>query len=958
MEEKKELFNLEWLNKSITASQELKPIDFNAPLLQQAALKVLFTEQEMKTWQEQATELLGMQPGDLDALFWRSNQGNGVNYSLKDYVRNNVLKSIPTLDLFARFTNETSTVINETQKLFNSYITGNAPELPSQTMAQRVDSFSIAQWLKDTIIRVPQEAEVLSIIKQDEVLQPLRKLTASFRGRQKDLEMLSDYVDWLPKSGFLQKTRGIFRQIINWHEKPPLLITGIGGIGKSTLMAQFILQQVEHSERGRLPFINLDFDRPGISVLDPITLIYEGLRQLIQQFPDLAYLKYIRKNIKEQYFDEYRESSSRSSDRQYLYEQYLRSEQVQQFLNNLGIPILLVFDSFEEVQTRFSQTELDNFFNFLKEITEQIPRLRTVFISRSDYITKAIDFTMYPLGDFDQDAAVGFLETFGLHDTQLAIQLFKQFGGNPLTLQLAGDLIRNEQLNNKGQIENINTSNLFSKIQENRIQEQLVRRNLDHIHNDQVKKIAFPGMVVRTISPEVIREVLAVPCGLGQISIEDAQAIFEDLKRESFLLIELSDGVAFRQELRVALSDLILQEMPEKVRAIHDHAVEFYMSLPESDSIQAEFLYHALMRGDDTDIIDRYYDEQVGRYLNNSLTELPLDAYVTLASRMGVNISEDKLNRASPAAWANYLENEISRSLKSSDFPALQALFIRISTRSMEIDNVPYLLQFAKLAERVGDLELQEGILYNKLRFLQEKVRQIDFRTEKEELKQVLTYFRLILYHAEYAEEADYRERRYKKFSIFADHDDHSYIEDLFRSWSHEFSLMHNDEAQKSGYDWMDLCFTLLRRSNRERSGAAFCIRLISHSVNFLFSGSNYDDRKLSGRLKNDSRAMKQFLKYLPLAYATAVKQLIAKNADFDFMDYVYTLADFENYPYSMGGRQDIRRISNHKELEKAIKPYGKVHLKDICEPGSILVNRVDVNNFISAMNAWHPWRR
>jgi len=63
------------------------------------------------------------------------------------------------------------------------------------------------------------------------------------------------------------------------------MITGIGGAGKSTLVAKFILDQLEHNSQKKLPFVYFDFDKPGLSVSNPLELAIDALQQLSVQFP-------------------------------------------------------------------------------------------------------------------------------------------------------------------------------------------------------------------------------------------------------------------------------------------------------------------------------------------------------------------------------------------------------------------------------------------------------------------------------------------------------------------------------------------------------------------------------------------------------------------------------------------------------------------------------------------------
>ena len=106
--------------------------------------------------------------------------------------------------------------------------------------------------------------------------------------RANELQMLRDYVGVLPAASKLGSVwRFVKEQWYSLSERPPLLVYGPGGVGKSTLIAKFILDHVGSAGGPQLPFVYLDFDRPGISANSPLTLLMEAVRQLGAQFPEV-----------------------------------------------------------------------------------------------------------------------------------------------------------------------------------------------------------------------------------------------------------------------------------------------------------------------------------------------------------------------------------------------------------------------------------------------------------------------------------------------------------------------------------------------------------------------------------------------------------------------------------------------------------------------------------------------
>ena len=62
------------------------------------------------------------------------------------------------------------------------------------------------------------------------------------------------------------------------------MVYGRGGLGKSTLLAKFVLDHALDQLRP-FPFAYLDFDRAGIDASQPLQLLIEVARQVGAQFP-------------------------------------------------------------------------------------------------------------------------------------------------------------------------------------------------------------------------------------------------------------------------------------------------------------------------------------------------------------------------------------------------------------------------------------------------------------------------------------------------------------------------------------------------------------------------------------------------------------------------------------------------------------------------------------------------
>ena len=166
-----------------------------------------------------------------------------------------------------------------------------------------------------------------------------------------------------------------------------------------------------------------------------------------------------------------------------------------------------------------------------------------------------------------------------------------------------------------------------------------------------VRTLAIPGLALRRITPEVIKEVLGPSCGLGSISLGRARELFRKLRRETSLVAYDGDALVHRADVRQDVLPLLQREDPAGVASIHRHAIRFYS---KNDSIvdRTEELYHRLALGQATATLDRRWDDEAGARLDAALDELPAVGQVYLASRLGFQADPAALRAADDEAWA------------------------------------------------------------------------------------------------------------------------------------------------------------------------------------------------------------------------------------------------------------------------------------------------------------------
>lgn len=194
------------------------------------------------------------------------------------------------------------------------------------------------------------------------------------------------------------------------------------------------------------------------------------------------------------------------------------------------------------------------------------------------------------------------------------------------------------------------------------IQGQLFGRILNHVSDERVRRVASPGLVLRRVNARIIFEVLNEPCALGLTSIEDANVVFEELRRETSLVsVDDADGdLVHRQDLRQVMLKLLVTSAPAQVESIRRRAIDWY-SHQTGRRAKAEEIYHRLHLGewvDERELRDREVRSSVGA----ALVEFPAAVQRRLAT-IGFDVPADVLERATAEERAASLAAQIEERL-------------------------------------------------------------------------------------------------------------------------------------------------------------------------------------------------------------------------------------------------------------------------------------------------------
>jgi hypothetical protein len=582
------------------------------------------------------------------------------------------------------------------------YLRQEAPPLERQSLEELDATRQVAVWLGGVVKGVPTEDEVNARAAYLKLLEPFEVIAGDnvFRGRKRELDELRSYIGVVSPESVMKRLRGLFR----WAEperQPAVSISGPGGVGKSALVARFMLEHTRLREDARVPFGYLDFNRASLDVGDPLALCIELLHQLDIQFPGDGRFADIRDRAIEQWGDGTKvpPESRLAAARDVLGDVLERMRSV------LGPrPYVVVLDTFEEIQYR-GEARAFPLWDMLAKVQGRAPFLRVVVAGRAP--VESLRLAGKPprqivLGELDDESAMAFLKTQGILDRKLQVKLVLTFGRVPLSLKLVASLADRTPGGAAALLDPAATGGSLVAASDELIQGQLYERILDHIANEQVRRLAHPGLVLRRINPSVILEVLNEPCGLGIRTIKQAEGLFEQLQRETSLVsVDSSDGdLVHRGDLRRVMLKLLIASAPAQVEEIRRRAVAWYSRQPDRRG-RAEELYHRLHLGEWVDD-KKLGDREVRSSIQAAIEEFPLQVQLRLAT-LGFEVPPEVREHATREQRDASLASQIEELLPYGPSSEGQAQAIFASAQADLRRGSPLFRAGARIAAQRGD---------------------------------------------------------------------------------------------------------------------------------------------------------------------------------------------------------------------------------------------------------------
>lgn len=434
-------------------------------------------------------------------------------------------------------------------------------------------------------------------------------------------------------------------QFVRDDNPPTLVLTGLGGAGKSALLARVAEEAVRDSkataDRPQIIPCMIDFDLPGVdpsdhALLDSLVAKQVGLRLGADAF-DL-----VEKGRRELYRNRVLSSdagglqSSHSSSRQRSERSVLMAvtEAIEHFARPSPV-LLLMLDTAEEVPA-LALSRLGQWFGGLHSRIGSSAKLRTVVSGRlfdaaaqkwAGVFDAARTITLDAL---DEGEARDLLVVHGLSERDakrlLRVELLPR---RPLELTLLAHVVRYQGIS---AIEDLQKDLRAGGKVADRLFAGLVYKRILLRVSEDIRAIAHPGLVLQYITPQILIDVLYPALNLGRLALSDARSLLDKLASYTWLAYREGDKVWHRKDLResVLLAMLGQSKEHENIARIHQYAIKYFERNEQSE----DAVYHRLMLwGSDQNAIDPPSLEQIRRHagtLGQRMAELPKSAAVLL----------------------------------------------------------------------------------------------------------------------------------------------------------------------------------------------------------------------------------------------------------------------------------------------------------------------------------------
>jgi hypothetical protein len=544
---------------------------------------------------------------------------------------------------------------------------GDLGNSPRSELAAALTARQRLRLVPDLPPSVPTIADLERRVSLAELLEPLRLLIGAeggwdgvtprsdrFVGRQNELALLRGFVDELSSQSIgesLRRLTASAASAFGLSEKPNLrLVQADGGLGKSALLAKFVLDHAL-DQKNPFPFAYLDFDSAALDPNQPNQLLIEMARQVGLQFPSSqpdfsALLDDIRQDR--------RQSSPAVTSSVDIRDPFANFVEILRKHATLGTrAFLLILDTLEVVQ--WNPMAVDRIASILYEFRAKgLVELRVVASGRADIpelraaaglSTPDYNIQLRPLSVDEavemanrlgkaaiktgwdvawSRAIVGDAGRTGLLTTvKRVLSTREDVRREPLTVRVAVDLVLQvDPSQREGVVAEI--KELSDNSQASLAARLYQRRIVSHVRNSNARKLAWPGLVLRRVTPEIAKNLLAPLCKLAPEHVDDA---YQALAKEVWMVIPAGDGLKHRPDLRSRMLPLMRASDPELFETTARAAVDYFGRLREGNrEDRAEWIYQRFLIGSDINDVAADITPEILPKLAGAAEDFPQDS--------------------------------------------------------------------------------------------------------------------------------------------------------------------------------------------------------------------------------------------------------------------------------------------------------------------------------------------
>lgn len=357
-------------------------------------------------------------------------------------------------------------------------------------------------------------------------------------------------------------------------------VSGLPGIGKSAL-----IEEVAYRLTDRFNGLNvrIDFDRAGLDILDIRGLTMEVARQLGERL-GVAGEGILKERLEAASYQPLEDASSLTSQSRFPHELALEMGRAVQAS---GRPVLFILDTLEVLRARGNEHPRRLFAWIDMLIEAGIGPARIIAAGRGDALDSCPERVgeSFGLEGLDSTAADQLLDRLKVEPrNRSAVATIAD--GNPLVLRLAADIAAR-----------FGKESLPTRvIEKEAVAHFLYRFLLSRIEDPVLRELANPGLVLRRISADLLREVLAPERGIPGLSQKEAARIFAILAHEHWLVAPDPgdrDFVIHRSDMRTALLPLLYLDDPKGCARIDAAAFRWFGRRKDTQS-ELDAAYHRL----------------------------------------------------------------------------------------------------------------------------------------------------------------------------------------------------------------------------------------------------------------------------------------------------------------------------------------------------------------------------